>query len=245
MKLKALMLSITAVVGLTGLTGCNQGEQVVVADQVPTEDGAKQSYGLGMFTSKSFEQLPIELQLDYFIAGLLDGLKGEQKLTDEELTSVLSELNRLAQEKAIQQQQVAMEKMQAEGEKFAAEGKAYLASNLEKEGVVATESGLQYKVVTLGEGEKPSVSDTVTVHYTGRLTDGTVFDSSVERGQPATFPLSGVIAGWTEGLQLMPVGSTYEFTIPAELAYGERGAPPSIPPQSVLVFDVELISIQK
>jgi len=119
----------------------------------------------------------------------------------------------------------------------------FLAANALVEGVVTTESGLQYKVVTAGEGDKPSAEDTVTVHYEGRLINGEVFDSSIERGEPATFPVGGVIAGWTEALQMMPAGSTWQLVIPPELAYGERGAGGRILPNSALVFDVELISI--
>ena len=123
--------------------------------------------------------------------------------------------------------------------------------NLEKfksflnEKLTKTESGLEYKIVKEGAGEKPKETDTVTVHYTGYLTDGTKFDSSVDRGQPASFPLKGVIPGWTEGVQLMPVGSKFRFKIPGHLAYGERGAPPRIPPNATLIFDIELISINK
>ncbi|MCM8533559.1 MAG: FKBP-type peptidyl-prolyl cis-trans isomerase [Lentisphaeraceae bacterium] len=114
-----------------------------------------------------------------------------------------------------------------------------------KETLTKTATGLEYKVVKAAEGDKPSKEDTVSVHYTGYLTDGTKFDSSVDRGQPATFPLSGVIPGWTEGVQLMAVGSKFRFKIPGNLAYGERGAPPRIPPNATLIFDIELLSIQK
>lgn len=127
----------------------------------------------------------------------------------------------------------------------AAVGEAFLAENATKEGVVVTESGLQYKVVTMGNGQKPSATDKVKVHYHGTLIDGTVFDSSVERGEPIEFPLDGVIKGWTEGLQLMPVGSKYILYIPYQLAYGERGAGEDIPPYSALIFEVELLEIVK
>lgn len=123
-------------------------------------------------------------------------------------------------------------------------GKKFLDENKKKPGVIETPSGLQYMVMKDGTGRKPAASDTVTVHYEGTLTDGTVFDSSVKRGQPATFTLNQVIKGWTEGVQLMKVGSKYKFFIPAELAYGEN-SPPSIPPNSVLIFEVELLSIGK
>lgn len=122
-------------------------------------------------------------------------------------------------------------------------GKVFLAENVKKEGVQVTESGLQYKVLKAGDGAIPARTDHVRVHYTGRLIDGTVFDSSVQRGQPAEFPVNGVIAGWIEALTLMPVGSKWELYIPYQLAYGERGAGAAIPPFATLVFEVELLEI--
>jgi FKBP-type peptidyl-prolyl cis-trans isomerase len=126
----------------------------------------------------------------------------------------------------------------------ATEGAQFMASNANTEGMMTTASGLQYLVVTEGDGPRPTASDTVTVHYTGKLLDGTVFDSSVERGQPISFPLGNVIAGWQEGLQLMPVGSTYQFWIPPGLAYGTRGAGGVIPPNATLFFEVQLLGIE-
>lgn len=125
------------------------------------------------------------------------------------------------------------------------EGERFLAENAKKEGVVVLDSGLQYMVLTEAEGQKPTAADKVRCHYEGRLTDGTVFDSSYRRGEPATFPLRGVIAGWTEGLQLMAVGAKYRFFIPYDLAYGSQGAGGSIPPYAALVFDVELLGINE
>ena len=143
-------------------------------------------------------------------------------------------------------QQVAayLEAKEAEKGKAAREaGEHYLAENAKKEGVVVLPSGLQYQVLTATEGRKPAATDNVKCHYEGRLTDGTVFDSSYRRGEPATFPLNGVIAGWTEGLQLMGEGSKFRFFIPYHLAYGERGAGASIPPYAALIFDVELLEV--
>lgn len=128
---------------------------------------------------------------------------------------------------------------------FAATDNSFLDKNKTKPGVTTLPDGLQYKIITPGKGEKPKLNDTVTVNYEGKLTDGTEFDSSYKRGQPATFPVSGVIAGWTEALQMMPVGSTWELFIPATLAYGENGAPPAIGPNETLIFKVHLISINK
>ena len=143
-------------------------------------------------------------------------------------------------------QQVAayLQAKEAEKGKAAREaGEHYLAENAKKEGVVVLPSGLQYQVLTATEGRKPAATDNVKCHYEGRLTDGTVFDSSYRRGEPATFPLNGVIAGWTEGLQLMGEGSKFRFFIPYHLAYGERGAGQSIPPYAALIFDVELLKV--
>ena len=163
------------------------------------------------------------------------------------ITDVLTEQNlAIAPDKVNQIVGEYFQQLQAKRfEEKIAEGRAYLAENAKKEGVVTLESGLQYEILTEGNGEKPAESDTVTVHYTGTLTNGQVFDSSVQRGEPATFPVNGVIRGWVEALQLMPVGSKWKLTIPSDLAYGERGAGQLITPHTTLVFEVELLSIQK
>lgn len=135
--------------------------------------------------------------------------------------------------------------MDKKSEAAKADGVKFLEENKKKEGIQTTASGIQYKVNTMGTGPKPLATDRVKVHYTGKLIDGTVFDSSVERGEPAVFPLNGVIPGWTEALQLMPVGSKWTIYLPSDLAYGERGAGQQIPPHSTLIFEVELISIEK
>ena len=169
-----------------------------------------------------------------FIAAFRDVLQGEGgRMSEDEMRAAFGELQAIQQEAAAEaaKEQIAV-------------GTAFLAEQAGKDGVQATESGLLYQVTTEGSGTKPTASDTVTVHYTGRLLDGTVFDSSVERGEPATFPVGGVIPGWTEALQLMTVGSTWEVWIPQELAYGERGAGNDIPPYAVLNFTIELIGIQ-
>jgi FKBP-type peptidyl-prolyl cis-trans isomerase FklB len=141
--------------------------------------------------------------------------------------------------------QKAEEKRKAETEKNKTEGEAFLAANKAKEGVITLPSGLQYKVLTPGTGPKPTTNDTVSVHYRGTLIDGTEFDSSLAKGQPATFPVTRVIKGWTEALQLMPTGSKWQLTIPGELAYGQNGSPPKIGPNSVLQFEVELLGIKE
>ena len=150
---------------------------------------------------------------------------------------ILNEAFSIVSKKLQEQEQAAAKEASAEGEKF-------LADNAKRDEVTVTESGLQYEVITTGEGEKPSAESTVSVHYHGTFANGDVFDSSVERGQPAEFPVNGVIAGWTEALQLMTEGSKWKLTIPYDLAYGERGSQGAIPPYATLVFDVELLSIK-
>ncbi len=170
--------------------------------------------------------------------GLKDALRGgKTRLTEEEAKTVLTEV----QNEVRKQQQ---EKMKEAADKNKTEGQAFLAANKDKEGVETLPSGLQYKIITEGTGPKPTASDTVVCNYRGTLIDGKEFDSSYKRGQPATFPVSGVIKGWTEALQLMPVGSKWQLFIPSDLAYGERGAGAEIGPNSTLIFEVELISIK-
>lgn len=159
------------------------------------------------------------------------------RLTDAEKRSTVEQVQKESQEKQIAAQAEQSEKNQAEGT-------AYLAENAQKEGVITTDSGLQYKSLVAGDGEKPSKSNKVKVHYRGTLIDGTVFDSSYERGEPIVFPVTGVIAGWIEGLQLMNVGSKFELTIPSNLAYGASGSGPSIGPDATLIFEVELLAIE-
>ncbi len=197
----------------------------------------KTSYALGLDVASSLKNMPIEINSDSFIAAFTALMKGEKPALDpQEFQTVMQEFQaELKQAAEAQQSQVAEANKQ--------QGLAFLAQNSTQEGVTTTASGLQYKVIEEGTGAKPTAADTVTVHYTGTLIDGTKFDSSVDRGEPATFPLNGVIKGWTEGVQLMTVGSKYRFTIPSELAYGDRGAGQLIGPGAVLVFDVELISI--
>ncbi len=197
----------------------------------------RSSYAMGLDFGMMMKAREIECNADMFFRGLKDGLSGaEPALNMEEMQAALQALETQMREKMMKQQEEA-------GMASLAEGKKFLEENAKKEGVVTTESGLQYQVVEAGEGASPKASDTVTVHYTGQLINGTVFDSSVERGQPATFPLNGVIPGWTEGVQLMKVGGKYRFFIPSDLAYGERGAGQVIAPNSTLIFDVELLSI--
>lgn len=194
---------------------------------------AKVSYGIGRQMGEQLASSGIDgLELDHVAAGLREAFGGEEsRLTDMELHEAFEVIQQRLAEKQQAQHQVAIDA-----------GNAYLEDNAKKEGVTVTESGLQYEVLAEGDGEKPAATDKVRVHYHGELISGEVFDSSVQRGQPAEFPVNGVIKGWVEALQLMPAGSKWRLTIPQDLAYGERGAG-SIPPYSVLVFEVELLAI--
>lgn len=193
----------------------------------------KLSYALGMIIGQNLKSMNIEnLNTTEFAKAVSTVLAGEKP----EMT--MMQAQGLVQEYLEKKEEEAGRAAREEGEKF-------LAENAKKEGVVVLESGLQYQVLTAAEGPKPTADDKVRCHYEGRLTNGTVFDSSYRRGEPATFPLRGVIAGWTEGLQYMSVGAKYRFFIPFNLAYGAQGAGGSIPPYAALVFDVELLGINE
>lgn len=198
----------------------------------------KVSYALGLGIGRQLSQMGAgELNIDDFAQAIKDVIAGEKlKVSDSEAQTIVQDFFKKQEEK---QRAVAAEAGKAAREA----GEKYLAENAKKEGVVTLPSGLQYKVLTEGNGKKPKATDKVKCHYEGMLIDGTLFDSSIQRGEPATFPLNGVIAGWTEGLQLMAEGSKYRLFIPYNLGYGERGAGASIPPYAALVFDVELIEV--
>lgn len=196
----------------------------------------KYSYALGQDIGKSLKQLPVKMEVEYLFQGVRDALADEHKLTDEETKAVLQEF-------ATKMRGAQAEKQKTEADENAKTGKAYQDKNAKKEGVTVTKSGLQIETLKEGTGPSPKATDTVTVNYEGRLVDGTVFDSSYKRKQPATFPLNRVIAGWTEGLQHMKVGGKYRLVVPPELAYGPNGTGSKIGPNSTLVFDVELLSI--
>ena len=199
----------------------------------------KISYALGADVGKYFSQLGDEVDFDLLVEGLTDGFnKAELALTQEEIIAVQTEFGQRLQAK--QEAQLAeLKKQNLE------DGMAYLEENKKKDGVIVTESGLQYEILTKGEGAVPTPEDQVKVDYAGSLIDGTEFDSSIKRGQPVVFPVNQVIAGWSEALQLLPVGSKARLVIPSDLAYGEQGVPPQIPPNSVLVFEVTLHGIEE
>jgi FKBP-type peptidyl-prolyl cis-trans isomerase FklB len=197
----------------------------------------KDSYSLGFQFGDSLKKQKLEINTEVMVQAIHDAMAGkEPQLSEEEMKTTLGDMRK----KVMAAQQKAMEE---QGAKNLAEGKAFLAENGKKEGVVTLPSGLQYKVLKDGTGKTPQATDSVTVHYRGTLMDGTEFDSSYSRNNPSTFKVSAVIAGWTEALQLMKEGAKWQLFIPAELAYKERGMPPRIAPNSPLIFEVELISV--
>lgn len=198
----------------------------------------KVSYAIGVNIGKSMQRDSVDIDLNIFLRGLKDAMAGgKMLLTDDEAKAALT-----AYQADLRKKQE--EKMQQQGAANKLEGDVFLAANKAKEGVVTLPSGLQYKVLTPGTGPKPAATDTVVCNYKGTLINGTEFDSSYKRGQPATFPVNGVIKGWVEALQLMPVGSKWQLFVPSDLAYGSRGAGPNIGPNATLIFEVELVSIK-
>jgi FKBP-type peptidyl-prolyl cis-trans isomerase FklB len=196
------------------------------------------SYSIGADIGKNLKRQDLDLDPKALAAGLADALTGKTVLTEAEMRETLTAFQKEMTTKMQARQKV-------DGDKNGKEGEAFLAANAKKEGVKSTASGLQYKVLKSGKGKTPKATDTVKTHYHGTLIDGTVFDSSVERGEPVSFPVNGVIAGWTEALQLMKEGDKWQLVIPSKLAYGERGAGGKIGANATLVFEVELLSIEK
>ncbi|MGZ4733210.1 MAG: FKBP-type peptidyl-prolyl cis-trans isomerase [Terriglobales bacterium] len=198
----------------------------------------KFSYALGMNLGTSLHRQAVPVDPNILLRGLKDALAGSKTaLTEDQARAALMEVQSEMRKKQQEQMQVA-------GEANKKEGEAFLAANKAKDGVVTLPSGLQYKILTQGSGPKPTATDSVVCNYRGTLINGTEFDSSYKRGEPATFPVNGVIKGWTEALQLMPVGSKWQLFVPSDLAYGERSPGPEITPDSTLIFEVELLSIQ-
>ncbi len=200
-------------------------------------DVERASYAYGMDVAASMSRSGLELDVDAFVQGFRDTLEGHGVLMSND------EKMQVMQDFAAQMREMQMASMEATAQTNLTEGQAFLETNKTAEGVQTTASGLQYIVIEEGSGPKPAAGSTVKVHYTGTLVDGTKFDSSLDRGEPAEFPLGGVIPGWTEALQLMNTGAKYKIFVPPELGYRERGAPPVIGPNAVLVFDIELIEI--
>ncbi len=227
--MKTSLLIVAASIALASLAPAAQTELKDQKDKV--------SYSIGLDIGTTLKRQLIDVNAELLNKGIQDGLSGNKALlTDEQMKETMA-----AFQKDMMAKQAAAKK--ATGEKNAAEGKKYLAENKAKEGVKTTASGLQYKVLKEGTGPSPKATDTVKVNYRGTTIDGTEFDSSYKRGEPATFPVNRVIKGWTEALQLMKAGSKYQLVIPADLAYGERGAGSDIGPNATLIFEVELVGI--
>ena len=230
-KMKLLFLVLIA----AGLSSCGDEKKEV---KIETEV-QKFSYAMGLDVGRSLKGLGAEVDADAFSKAVADTLADAQlAVSQEDATKIKQDFFRKRQEAMLAERTAASSKNKIEGE-------AFLVENAKKEGVKVTKSGLQYEVVTQGDGAKPKETDKVKVHYQGTLINGEEFDSSYSRGQPIIFPLNGVIKGWTEGVALMPVGSKYKFYIPSELAYGERGAGAKIGPNATLIFTIELLSIEK
>lgn len=230
------MYAIVVALLAVGLIGCQSTGDKKVTLETQKD---KVSYAIGLNVGNSLKKDSIALNTDAFLRGLTDASADSSKrlMTDQEIQETM-----MAFQDSMRTRQ--MQSAKAAGEKNRAEGEAFLADNAKKPGVVTLPSGLQYKVITQGSGKKPLATSTVTTHYRGKLLNGTEFDSSYKRGQPASFPCNGVIKGWTEALQLMSIGSKWELYVPPSLAYGENGAGSVIPPNATLIFEVELLSIQ-
>jgi len=212
------------------------GFALAQTDELETPED-RLSYTIGMDIGQSLSGQDMPLDIDILMQGLRASYLGEETLLTQE--EALAEREQFIERR---QQQLADQRGE-EASVNAAEGEAFLAANAEKEGVTVTDSGLQYRVITEGEGASPDADDRVTVHYRGKLINGVEFDSSYARGEPATFGLNQVIPGWTEGVQLMEEGAKYEFFVPSDLAYGEQGRPGPIGPNSTLIFEVELLEV--
>ena len=235
MKIKGLIV-LTSIVALM-LGSC--AKQSISNAKIKTSEDSL-SYAFGIINFNALQADSLQLNPKIVAKAMFDGENGKPEMTDEMARGVIMSY--------VTGRQAEMAERQAEQDKlqykdYIAENEAFLAKNKEKSGVTVTPSGLQYEVITMGTGEKPSINSTVRVHYAGTLIDGTEFDSSIQRGEPAQFPLSGVISGWTEALQLMPVGSKFRIFLPQDLGYGPNQAGELIKPFSTLIFDVELLDI--
>jgi FKBP-type peptidyl-prolyl cis-trans isomerase len=238
MKRNVTAVLATVLFGLVALPPAVSGSDSATDRPLETNKD-KVSYSIGLDLGKYLSNMKGKIDYELLKQGIDDGFSGaEPRLGQEEITIAQEEFAAALQA----EQEAKLEEMKQQN---SADGQAYLEENKAKEGVITTESGLQYEVMVAGDGQLPTPEDTVKVDYVGTLIDGTEFDSSITRGEPVTFPVGQVIPGWTEVLQLMPVGSKYRVAIPANLAYGEAGAPPVIEPNSVLIFEIELLGIEQ
>ncbi len=242
----ALSLGVVLVLPHAGTAGPQQKpqqkEQGPPPSQAPKTEKDQRSYALGVDLGGQLRKLAVDVDPSAFARGLSDGLSGGKTLMTED--EVKQAIARLQAELKSRQMLPGGTTAPPQAEANRKAGEAFLAANAHKDGVVTLASGLQYTVLTAGTGRKPGLGDTVVCQYRGTLVDGTEFDSSYARNMPATFPVNGVIPGWTEALQMMPVGSKWQLFIPSALAYGERGAGDKIGPNATLVFEIELVSIK-
>ncbi len=230
--MKALLTAVLCIMLLAGHV--NAGDNATLKNEKD-----KVSYSIGLNIGNNFKSQSVDINTDVLLKGIKDALSGSKpSMTDKEIQETMT---------AFQKEMTAKQAERAKvlGEKNKKEGEAFLAANKKKEGIKTTSSGLQYKVIKAGNGAKPKTTDSVTVNYRGTLIDGTEFDSSYKRGEAANFPLNGIIPGWVEALQMMPVGSKWQLFLPSSLAYGERGSGREIGPNAALIFEVELIAINK
>ncbi|MCU7491444.1 MAG: FKBP-type peptidyl-prolyl cis-trans isomerase [Bacteroidota bacterium] len=234
--MKIRLMAILAILSV-GIAACQQ-KDLKKEDLKTSKD--KASYAIGLDIGKTFKRQSIEINEDALLQGVKDAIRKDSLylLTEAEIQQTM-----MTFQKEMMEKQTA--KMKELGDKNKKEGDAFLAANKTKEGVKTTASGLQYKVITAGTGATPKATDKVKVNYRGTLVNGTEFDNSYKRGEPIVFTVGSVIKGWTEALQLMKVGDKWQIFIPSELAYGEQGAGQTIPPNSTLIFDVELLGIEK
>jgi len=236
--MKRFVYLVTALCGAIAFFGCQNGTAAGKSTVLKTSSDSA-SYVIGTNIASSLKDIKEEINLEILINGLRDKMADKKlAISDEKARDIMMTFGAKMRDKQ-------MAESKAAGEKNSTEGKKFLDENKGKPGVKTTASGLQYQVMKEGTGPVPKATDKVKVHYKGTLLDGTEFDSSIKRGEPAVFPVNGVIKGWTEALQLMKVGSKYKLFIPSELAYGDRGAGPQIKPNSTLIFEVELLSIEK
>lgn len=231
-KMKTLLTAILSIMLIAG--HADAGDKTALKNEKD-----KVSYSIGTQIGNNFKNQSMDVDVDLLAKGIKDALTGGKLLmTEKEIKETITALQKDMMAKQAERMKVAAEKNRKEGE-------AFLADNKKKEGVKTTPSGLQYKVIKDGNGPTPKMADTVAVNYRGTLINGTEFDSSYKREEPATFPVNSVIPGWTEAMQMMKVGSKWHLFVPANLAYGEQGAGPQIGPNSTLIFEVELTAINK